>query len=589
MQKPTAAAEAAIGGPNSDLIQRVEICLADGTPWASGSYDDRLLDGSVTVDYSRDERRSFEVSLDNSDFALEHAPGKFWYDKVLKPFYGVRYVDSVPVITFKVRKNLSNNPRAAVNATGFGVIPGTGGTAGGVRITGAGAPESSTAYEVTWTGSASDQNGGAFFLIPVGGATITPGDPHSGKIYVQCSKTTSLQAIMSFWDDSGTLLGSTFRGALVPVTAGDWLELKVENVIAPAGTTRILVGASGPASGGSAWVSGDKVAITRVMIEKGATAGSNFTGATGGFANRTYAWDGTAEQSTSTETITVTNYVKEPTTWEIQLGEFLIDRITEDHFPYDVKVSGRDYTKKCIRSKYVITTAYASGTAIETAIKSIAQGAGITKFLLPVTGSALGKDYFFERGVTRWEAMNQIAGAFGYELFFDAQGYLVMREYLDPLTAPLGYTLLTGVFSNLVTYQKSLNDSRIYNHILVTGESSDGEVNPVWAEALNTEPSSPTRISEIGDRLYEYSSSFITTEAQAQDVADKFLRLHALEEFDLNFSSIALPWLDVGEIVQFLDPRPSAGQPDRFLLSSLTIPLGLGPMSGNAKRVTYVG
>jgi hypothetical protein len=174
-------------------------------------------------------------------------------------------------------------------------------------------------------------------------------------------------------------------------------------------------------------------------------------------------------------------------------------------------------------------------------------------------------------------------------LFFDAQGYLVMREYLDPVTAPLSYTLETGVFGNLVTYNKTVNDTRIYNHIVVTGESNDPDIIPVSAEATNTEPSSPTRVDKIGDRVYQYTSSFITTTLQAQDVADKFLQIHALEEFDLIFSSIALPWLEVGEIVEFEDPRPSAGQPTRFLLSSLNLPLDLGAMSGNAKRVSVVG
>jgi hypothetical protein len=175
-------------------------------------------------------------------------------------------------------------------------------------------------------------------------------------------------------------------------------------------------------------------------------------------------------------------------------------------------------------------------------------------------------------------------------LFFNAQGYLVLRLALDPVLSPVAYTIQTGpIVGNLTGYTKSVNDTRIYNHILVTGESADQETVPVWAEALNTEPSSPTRISELGDRLYQYTSSFITTTAQAQTVADNFLKIHALEEFNLDFSSITFPWLEAGEIVEFIDPRPSPGQPTRFLLSSITLPLGLGPMSGNAKRVTVVG
>jgi hypothetical protein len=267
----------------------------------------------------------------------------------------------------------------------------------------------------------------------------------------------------------------------------------------------------------------------------------------------------------------------------------MIDSISEANFPYTVKIQGRDYTKKCMISKLANSLAFTAGYDLETAIWVLAVNAGIDKFILPVTGKVLGKEYFYERGTIRWNAMKEMALGFGYELFFDAQGYLVMREFQDPITAPLSYTLQTGpTFGNLVSYNKTVNDTRIYNHIIVTGESSDETIIPVMAEAINTEPSSPTRVAELGDRVYPFTSPFITTTAQAQDVADKMLRIMGLEEFDLTFSAIPLFWLEVGEIVEFNDPRKNAGQPTRFLLSSLTLPLGLEAMSGNAKRVTVV-
>jgi hypothetical protein len=275
--------------------------------------------------------------------------------------------------------------------------------------------------------------------------------------------------------------------------------------------------------------------------------------------------------------------------WETQIGEFMIDSVSEAHFPYTVKVAGRDYTKKLLVSKFANATSFPKGQAIETTIKTIAQNAGVTKFLLPLTGKTLGSVTLFERGTSRWEAMKGIADAFGYEIFFDAEGYLVMREYADPVLSPISYTFETGAYGNLASYEKSLNDSRIYNHIVVTGESSDSDTIPVSAEAKNTTASSPTNISKLGDRVYQYSSSFITTTAQAQDVANKFLKIYALEEFDLNFEAIALPWLEAGEIVEFIDPRPAPDQPTKFLLSSLNLPLGIGAMSANAKRVSIVG
>src|SRR5688572_3503030 len=37
--------------------------------------------------------------------------------------------------------------------------------------------------------------------------------------------------------------------------------------------------------------------------------------------------------------------------WETQIGEFMIDQISEDYFPDEIKITGRDYAKKCLVSK----------------------------------------------------------------------------------------------------------------------------------------------------------------------------------------------------------------------------------------------
>lgn len=275
--------------------------------------------------------------------------------------------------------------------------------------------------------------------------------------------------------------------------------------------------------------------------------------------------------------------------WEVQVGEFMIDRISQPHFPYRTAITGRDYTKKCLLSKFTQSTTFTAGQSVDVLVKAIATNAGITKFLIPVTGKTIDRDFTYERNTERWGAMKALANSRGYELFFDSAGYLVMREYQDPLNAPLALSLDTGIAGNLVTFEKSTNDTRVHNHIVVIGASATNAILPVFAEAKNTEPSSATRIARLGDRYYEETYESITEQVDAQDLADKLLKIHALEEWDLNFSSITFPWIEVGEIVEFNDPRPGVGDPDRFLLTTLSLPMGLGPMSGNAKRVTVVG
>ena len=275
--------------------------------------------------------------------------------------------------------------------------------------------------------------------------------------------------------------------------------------------------------------------------------------------------------------------------WECQVGEFMIDRITERNFPYNVSLTGRDYTKKCLGSKFLYATQFAEGMALESIIASIAGAAGITKRSLPTTGIVVQREFFFDRGVSRWEAMKEIATAYDHEIFFDATGFLTLRPYRDPVTTGAVLTLKThSSDAQLVSYDKSTSDARIYNVVLVTGESSDANTPPVYGVARNDDPDSPTSTVKIGERVYQYTSSFITTEAQAQQVAESFLAVHALEEFELNFSTLMLPWLEVGDIIAWEDPRPAPGDPTSFLLDTLNIPLGLAPMDGSARRVTNV-
>lgn len=275
--------------------------------------------------------------------------------------------------------------------------------------------------------------------------------------------------------------------------------------------------------------------------------------------------------------------------WETQVGEFMIDRISEPHFPHEMKITGRDYTKKCLNSKFAYTTPFDTGYSLEALISSIASNAGIKKKQLPVTGITVNKTFSFDPGVPRWEAMKQIANAYNYSLYFNAQGELVMTLFVDPSTESPALYIETGTEGQIASYEKATTDTRMYNFILVTGESSDSSIPNVFAIAQNTDPNSPTSIAEIGERVYQYSSSWLLTTQQCQDVADKFLAVHSLEEFELSFETLMLPWLDVGNILGFIDPNQAPGDPNMFLLTGLTFPLSLGPMSGSARRLTIVG
>lgn len=268
------------------------------------------------------------------------------------------------------------------------------------------------------------------------------------------------------------------------------------------------------------------------------------------------------------------------------LGVFMIDTITEPHAPHTVAVAGRDLTKQMMLSKFATATAFGAGVTLESVVNALAGVAGITNRNIPVTGVTLDREFFFEVGKSRWESAVELVTAYGYELFFDQYGFLIMRLFVDPTTAPVSFSFLTGGEGNLVGFSLVTNDSRIYNHVVVSGGASNSL--PVDGEAENTEESSPTRIARLGRRTYSYESKFVESDAQCAALAMSLLKIMALESYELAMEALVAPWLEAGTAVEFLDPDPAPLAPTRFLLTDFSIPLTVGTMTANAKRVTLV-
>lgn len=567
---PPAAALKEFLGATTRHTRRVEIYEADGvTRWYKDTTP-RLKDGAVTVDYSRDERRALDLTLSNSDGVLVNAAGEFWYDKIIKVFRGVQVREArrepkLLVISDDPANDTSVAFRTMMSQIGYG----------DVRV----APLVSTlaelnGYDIIVTLSANsapknqlvrDAYAAGYNILTIGGGSVANRNTLYGA-----SGTTDTAL--------GLPISVAPRAITHPVAAG-WSNFAYDgpsqSVVTAASVTNTAYTSIANTGAGSVVGVFQNQYNTRWFMF-GLTA-----------LDTTYSID--QFRNLMISAMAWLNPVVALDTWEVQIGEFMIDKISEPHFPHEVKITGRDYTKKCLLSKFARATQFATGQTLEALIASIAGAAGITKRILPVTGITVGRTFFFERGVDRWAAMKEICNAYNYEIYFDATGYLVIRPYNDPVATPPVIYIETGKDGQLASYEKATSDARLYNHIVVTGESSDSSVIPVSAEAINNDPTSPTSVAELGDRLYQYTSSFITTQAQARDVADSFLAVHSLEEFELSFESLLLPWLEVGDILGWIDPDPAPDDPDTFLLSSLSIPLGLAPMSGMGKRVMNSG
>ena len=555
-----------------EVTRRLEFYESDAiTRWHPGnSQISRLVDGSIPLDYNGDERRKLDVTLENSDNALRPDPnGGFWYDKVIKVFRGVRYPSAAPR-TPTVLFSTSLNRQALM------------GTANRLQNRG---HDPSLICEV----------------IP----SREQIDRYSVIVAQESSGTN--------WLQQASLLRDMFESGKTVVTIGGGI----------AGLPH-YTGSGALQNTGVAPVSGDNPAMGAFTAEAypSTVADPQPTGVTGG-AQRIAAWPatGTPQRVTAallrgakggfwfdirmpsvmtTQTgalfsamLTYMKTFNAVKTWEIQQGEFFIDRIDTESFPDQVKVTARDATKKLMNDKIDFAVAFPADTFIKDLVIGQLALAGIpvSKMRITMGNERSTTEMSFAAGTSRWEIIKSALDSFGYERYFDNEGCFVVRKFRDPSTSPSVWEFKTGSEGNLVSYDRSVNDSNIYNKVVVTSPPADGDVNPVgyYGVAEVTDVNAPTHKSKIGNRPLPIEAAWATSDLECAQLASERLKIAALESYEINFSSLYYSWIEVGEIVTIKDPDALPHEPDRFLLDSLSLPLGLGAMSGTGKRVTFVG
>lgn len=563
---------AAIERSSTQVTRRLEIYESDGvTRWDEGNL--RLIEGGVTVDYTRSERRAIDLTLDNRDGGLAHDPyGGFWYDKILKPYRGLRFSSPYVPPSIAILRDVESRFVPELVARGY-----TDATA--VPAADAARPAAMLDYDLVLAYSGELPLSAE--LIVVLEALYDQGYP----IFTIGSQDTA--ATLPFVTES-RVKGAGLDWQLlhpqqdVPFEIGWASQISLD--YSGAGlVTSGLASSAQPAA--LMYLDGQQV--YPAVMAASPTGGRWFhLSVTGGWS----AGLGAVRQLMSAALEWLYDFQTEDS-YEVPLGEFMVDNIAEGHFPSTVRAAGRDYTKKLQLHKLGRPTIFQEGTDISTVVSALSAQADVFRTKLDTRARVLATDVSYEKGSDVYGILKEITETHQLELFFDNFGVEVVRPYLDPLTSPTTLQIRTGADGNLVSYTKSSNDSRIFNVVQVTsdnsGTASAGAL--VYGEASNTEPSSPTRVERLGSRVHTYSSALVTSDLQAEEMAQMWLKIMALEQFELNFSSLVYPFLEAGEIVEFIDPRPGEGEPSRLLLTNFDIPLTLAPMSGTGKRVVIVG
>lgn len=571
---PPAAALRAIDQGYGTAVRRVEIYESDGeTPWVPNEevelQDDRFVAGSVNIDYSRDERRTLDLTLRNDDGILHPNPiNGIWYDKVFKLYRGIKY----PVDISYARIVIISEPVAAPNV--------------------------SVQYRQILTGA-------GFKTVDINLAAATWGDVSDYDIIV---------SIGTGWAPLKTdLLKQAYTaGKSIITTGNDTTTAHLPFATASSATSGSISFSMNPVSGdipiaknwtnenssvdtGQRITAVDSTAIPIATSVDGATTFYTAILAQNDLGGRWFhyhlgyvgaqgkiMWNSAAKWLAREDNT-------ELGSWETQVGEYVIDNLSTDSFPSHLKIVGRDYTKRCMNSKLARATSFESGSNVMELISALASNSGIRKMKLPIVQRFSSSQIDYAPQTSRWQIMKELAASINSDIYFDHAGYLVVEPYADPAFSPEVATFQTGQSGNLVKYTRSASDSELYNHIVITS-GSDNEANalPYFGEAINSDPDSPTNVDRIGDRTYFWDSVSMGSDEACVALAKSWLKIYALESFEMSFDSINYFWLDAGGIAKVLDPDRIATDPTRFLMTSLTIPMTLGPMQAAARRMMIV-
>jgi hypothetical protein len=281
-------------------------------------------------------------------------------------------------------------------------------------------------------------------------------------------------------------------------------------------------------------------------------------------------------------------------------GVFIITQPEATHTVDDneVKINGQDkwYLLTGNFGRFTHETTVRKGTNVREAIKIIAEGAGITKMMLDPTDQEVLYDMTFQIGQNRGEAIKQMVekayldDEYFYDVYFDVNGYLRFTKYRDPLKEyPCwSYRIEDGtLYAGSV---RKLDDSELFNHILVLGGSANTAEfrSEVVIDDTDSEWSGhPYSIQKIGDRFWCWNNnnpdSNIDTQSQC-DARAKFELKRRLKLSEIVAMDIAPNYLhEPNDVIEIVDEKN--GCVGNYQVKSFSIPIQPNEMSVEAIKV----
>lgn len=271
----------------------------------------------------------------------------------------------------------------------------------------------------------------------------------------------------------------------------------------------------------------------------------------------------------------------EGTVEEILLGKYRVDstEASEAAGERTIQVSGLDRSSRIIEPGFETAGQVAATTTVEDAIEAIVTPIyPDCTFDLADTGVELPL-LTYQEADDVWQFCSDLASAAQCDLYFDAQGTLVMLQHPQLLDPDL--IVAEGEGGSLLSASKRMDRADACNRVTVSGESSGND--PAYGEAHDDDPASPTYWKgPFGTVTFRWSSEYVTSDDQAEAVAANILRQKLGISKSISFDALTDPRLEPNDVVQL--KRESLGINELHIIDSIQLSLTDARMSCETRK-----
>lgn len=218
----------------------------------------------------------------------------------------------------------------------------------------------------------------------------------------------------------------------------------------------------------------------------------------------------------------------------------------------EISIEGYDYSRTVQRDKFTAVYTVAKGVNIVTAIKAIlARTFADLDYDAMTTTHTAPAPLVYDIDADPWQTCEDLATSMGAEIYFDADGDVVIAPPVDinHIPAP-DWTFKEGPDCTMLDLTKRRTDEPGFNGVVLTGASPGTDKPPVRSVVWDNDPKSLTyHKGPYGEVPQAIQDDTVTTQAKADTAANAALAKVLGFSEQLTTTVMVNPALDVNDVV----------------------------------------